>query len=95
MITLCDCEGLAGVDPDEIAAVAEHEKLPYIVALEKGTWILEHSWGPPAIRQIIKDDMSVAAEHGSWKHVDELMITYSRTDVRLPEGMDRRRIIRH
>lgn len=95
MITIRDCEGLAGVDPDEIEAVAEHEKVPYIVALEKGSWLLEQTWGPPAIRQIIKDDLSTAAEHGSWRHVDELMATYDHTSHRLPIGIDRRRDTRH
>jgi len=95
MITLRDCEGLSGVEPDEIEAVAEHEKVPYIVALEKGSWLLEHSWGPPAIRQIIKDDLSIAAAHGSWRHVDELMVTYHHACHRLPVGIDRRRDTRH
>ena len=48
MLTLQDCVDLAcaetGINPDEIAAVAEHEKLPYIVAVEKGAWMMEHTW---------------------------------------------------
>lgn len=95
MITLRDCVDLSGVEPDEIAAVAEHEKLPYIVAMEKGAWMLEQSWGPSAMRQIIRDDLTVAADHGSWRHVNELTVTYHHTCERLPEGTDRRHDTRH
>jgi hypothetical protein len=95
MITLRDCVDLAGIEPDEIDAVAEHERLPFIVAMEKGSWMLEQSWGPPAIRQMIQDDVAAAAAHGAWRHVDELMVTYHVTCHRLPEGQDRRRDSRH
>ena len=99
MLTLQDCVALAcdqaGINPDEIAAVAEHEKLPYIVAVEKGAWMMEHSWGAPALRQIIRDDLAAAAAHGSRKHVDELSATYADACHHLPEGVDRRTYPRH
>ena len=99
MLTLQDCVDLAcseaGIKPDEIAAVAEHEKLPYIVAVEKGAWMMEQSWGGPAIRQIIQDDLSTAAAHGSWRHVNELTSTYIDACHHLPEGIDRRAFPRH
>ena len=99
MLTLQDCVDIAcsegGIKPEEIAAVAEHEKLPYIVAAEKGAWMMEHSWGAPAIRQIIQDDLSTAAAHHSWKHVDELSATYVDACHHLPEGIDRRSYPRH
>ncbi len=95
MITLRDCVDLSGIEPDEIEAVAEHEKLPFIVAMEKGSWMLEQSWGPSAIRQIIQDDVAVAEAHGAWRHVRELRMTYQVADHRLPEGLDRRRDHRH
>jgi hypothetical protein len=95
MITLRDCVDLSGIEPDEIDAVAEHERLPFIIAMEKGSWMLEQSWGPPAIRQIIRDDVAVATAHGAWRHVDDLLMTYQLTDHRLPAGNDRRRDHRH
>ena len=99
MLTLQDCVEIAcletGMKPDEIAAVAEHEKVPFIVAVEKGAWMMEHSWGPPAIRQIIRDDLSTAAAHGSWTHVNELTAVYQEACHHLPEGIDRRTISRH
>ncbi len=99
MLTLQDCVALAcdeaGIKPDEIAAVAEHEKLPYIVAVEKGAWMMEQSWGAPALRQMIQDDLATAAAHGSWKHVSELSAIYSDACHHLPEGTDRRTYPRH
>ena len=94
MLTLTDCVDLAcgeaGIYPDEIAAVAEHEKLPFIVAVEKGVWMMEQSWGGPAIRQIIQDDLAIAAANGSWEHAGELSSTYLDACHHLPEGTDRR-----
>ncbi|MEI6557807.1 MAG: hypothetical protein WCO00_05315 [Rhodospirillaceae bacterium] len=99
MLSLQDCIDLActesGMKPDEIAAVAEHEKLPYIVAVEKGAWMMEQAWGPPALRQIIQDDLSTAVAHGSWQHVNELTATYREACQHLPAGVDRRHYPRH
>ena len=95
MITLQDCIALSGVEPGEVDAVVEHESLPYMVALEKGAWMLEQSWGPPALRQIIRDDLDEAVSHGRLRHVDELMLTYRQACQRLPEGTERRRETRH
>jgi len=95
MLTLRDCVDLSGVEPDEIDAVAEHENLPYIVAMEKGSWLLEQAWGAPALRQIIKDDIATAADHGAWRHLYELRTTYHHACQRLPEGSDRRHLTRH
>ena len=95
MLTLEDCIGLSGIEPDEIAAVAEHEHLPFVVALEKGSWMLDHSWGPPAIRQMIRDDLEDAATHGKMIHLHELQATYHGCCQRLPAGTDRRHDVRH
>ena len=37
MLTIEDCIGLSGLTEDEIAAVAEHEHLPAMLALEMGS----------------------------------------------------------
>jgi len=95
MLTLRDCVDLSGVEPDEIDAVAEHERLSYIVAMEKGSWLLEQAWGAPALRQMVRDDIATAADHGAWHHADELRVTYDHMQQRLPEGTDRRHMTRH
>ena len=95
MSTLRDCVDLSGVEPGEIDAVAEHEGLSFIVAMEKGAWMLDQSWGAAALRQIIRDDVAVAAARGASQHAQELRVTYQITDHRLPPGQDRRRDFRH
>ena len=95
MITLRDCIDLSGCDPDEIDAVAEHEHLPFTVAMEKEWWMLEHSWGPPAVRQIIRDDIEEATMHSRYHHADQLLQTYHHVMGRLPEGVERRHDLRH
>jgi hypothetical protein len=95
MLTLEDCIGLSGVEPGEIEAVAEHEGLTFVVALEKGAWLLEHSWGPPALRQMIRDDLEDAAHRGAINRRDDLRAVYLHACERLPAGNDRRHGERH
>ncbi|MEI8394338.1 MAG: hypothetical protein WCF85_06345 [Rhodospirillaceae bacterium] len=94
MITLRDCIDLSGCDPEEIDAVAEHDHISFTVAMEKEWWMLEQNWGPPAVRQIIRDDIEDATMHARYNHVDELMITYKHACQRLPSGADRRHELR-
>lgn len=90
MLTLLDCIEMSGLDPREIDAIAEHERIPFIVALEKGATFLYEPWGPPAIRQMVLDDLRKAAEAGRIGHITELQETY-RCACRLhPGGIDRR-----
>ena len=39
MLTLEDCIGLSGLDEEEILAIAEHEHIPEMAALEMGYYL--------------------------------------------------------
>jgi hypothetical protein len=58
MLTYEDCVDLSGLTDEEIDAIAEHEHVPRIVALELGHYLLETEAGIPAIKKIILDDIS-------------------------------------
>jgi hypothetical protein len=50
MLTYDDCVGLCGLRPEEIDAIARHEHLPEIVALEMGACLAETPQGRRATR---------------------------------------------
>ena len=62
MLTYEDCVDLSGLTDEEIEAIAEHEHVPRLVALELGHYLLETQAGIPAIKKIILDDIKAAQE---------------------------------
>ena len=68
MLTFEDCIALTDLTEDEIAAIAEHEHLPAIVAAELGSYLVHDSEGCPAIRRMILDDIAAALTRGDTRH---------------------------
>ena len=73
-----------------VTAVAFHENLTPVVARHKVAAMLGESWGPPAIRQMIQDEIDRAANNGRWPNIDSLLDTYQWCCENLPSGDDRR-----
>ena len=75
MLSFEDCVGLSDLDEEEIAAIAEHEHVPEIVAAEMGCWLAHNPGGESTIEHIIEDDIQMALTHGHpqearhWKDV--------------------------
>lgn len=91
MLTLRDCIEVAGLDPDEVFAVAHHEHLPDIVALEKEVAFLEQDWGAPAVRQMILEEVrACCARDGDVLKAAEALALLSRSILAHPGGLDRR-----
>lgn len=68
MLTLEDCIALSELTEDEIAAIAEHEHLPAIVAAELGNYLVHDAQGCPAIRRMILDDIATARARRDRRH---------------------------
>ena len=64
MLTYEDCLGLCELSADEIAAIARHEHLPEIVALELGAHLVRSPQGRRTILAMIEDDIAMARERG-------------------------------
>ena len=64
MLTYNDCLGLSGLTPEQVAALARHEHLPEIVALEMGWSLCGTAEGKRRIRRMILDDVAAACRHG-------------------------------
>ena len=64
MLTFDDCVALCELTEEEIAAIAEHEHLPMIVAAELGNYLIQAPDGALRVKRIILDDMLVADRAG-------------------------------
>ena len=65
MLTLQDCIGLSELTDAEVAAIADHEHCPDIIAAQLGSYLLERVDGVPRIRAIIRDDIAAASPRGA------------------------------
>ena len=64
MLSFEDCLGLCELSPGEIAAIAEHEHVPEMVAMELGHFLLHQPGGVRRIKRIILDDFALARSRG-------------------------------
>jgi len=76
MLCLEDCLEFCELDADEIAAIAEHEHVPAIVAAEIGCELLKTPDGVAQIHRFFLDDIETALEHGRLEHAGELALAY-------------------
>lgn len=90
MLTYQDCVGLCSLTEEEIEAVAEHEHLPAIVALELGDYLVHTAEGVPMIRRMILDDIATAAAHGDTEHALKLRLVLKHFVDTHPENPARR-----
>lgn len=72
MLTYQDCVALCDLTEAEIRAIAEHERLPYIVAAELGNYLVHSADGTPMIRRMIVDDLNAARARSDARRVIEL-----------------------
>ena len=91
MLSLRDCLDLADVTEDEIAAIARHESLPPIVALELGHHLLGDPAGARKVRDFIADDIAAAQSRHSCRECERFSWTLAqflerRSECREPDS---------
>ena len=64
MLSLEDCLALCDLTEDEVLAIAQHEHIPEIAAIEMGNYLLHCPDGEQRIRAMIRDDIAEAAACG-------------------------------
>jgi hypothetical protein len=64
MLTLEDCLGLCELTEQEVLAIAHHEHIPEIAAVELGNYLVHTPKGELRIKSIIRDDIAVARARG-------------------------------
>ena len=67
MLSYDDCLGFCELTPEEIAAIARHEHLPEILALELGAHLCTTPQGKETLKRMILDDIEEARERGDMK----------------------------
>ncbi len=91
MLTIEDCIGICGFTEEEIKAIAQHEHVPEIIAVELGEYLIHSSNGIPHIRRIILDDIEDARSRGNEKEIDRLRVVlkhFIATHTNRPEAFD-------
>ena len=68
MLTIQDCIELSDLTEDEILAIAEHENIPEMVAVELGSYLVHAENGEKRIKRMIVDDIKHARATGNLKH---------------------------
>ena len=69
MLTLQDCIGLSELTEEEILAIAEHEHIPEMAALELGNYLIQTPSGERRIKRMIVDDIDAARQTGDHTRV--------------------------
>lgn len=72
MIALEDCIALCGLTEEEVLAVAEHERLPLILAASLGSSLLSQDRGTEKVRDMIVEDIEQAQRRGNREHASAL-----------------------
>jgi hypothetical protein len=67
-LTLEDCIGLCGLTEQELRAIAEHERIPEIAAVEMGNYLCQSPEGERLIKSMILDDIAVARARRDEEH---------------------------
>ena len=74
MLTLDDCIALSDLTEDEVLAIAEHEHLPEILAVELGNYLIHRQNGVPLLKRMILDDIEAARRRGDFRHALKLRL---------------------
>lgn len=74
MLNFQDCLALCELTEEEILAIAEHEHLPEMVALELGQYLVHTPEGVPQIKAMIRDDLAQAIAAGEVERVMRLKL---------------------
>ena len=73
MIGLEDCIAMCGLDPDEVAAICEHEHIGEVPAAALASYLLHQAHGAERIRTMIIDDIHGSLDRREVKHAAELV----------------------
>ena len=72
MLTWTDCVELSELTEDEIDAIAQHEHIPEMIALEMGNYLIHTPAGERRVKAMIRDDIRQAEEEGRPERVATL-----------------------
>ena len=78
MLTIKDCLDFCALTEDEVLAIAEHENLPEVVAVELGNALAQTAAGERRVEEMIVDDIVAAQRAGNLRHAATLKVVLQR-----------------
>jgi hypothetical protein len=63
-LTLQDCMDLCELTEAEVLAIAEHEHVPALAAVQLGNYLIKTPKGEQQVKAMIRDDIAAAAASG-------------------------------
>ena len=85
MLTFKDCLALCDLSEEEVKAIAEHEHIPQLAAMELGNYLVRTPDGVPMIRKMIVDDIAAADARGDTVHALKLRYVLYRFAITHPD----------
>jgi hypothetical protein len=67
-LSLQDCIDMSDLTEEEVLAIAEHENLPELLAVELGSYLVHTPGGEKRIKRMIQDDIKQSQAKGNVKH---------------------------
>ena len=67
-LSIQECIDMSDLTEDEVLAIAEHEDLPEMLAVELGSYLVHSAGGERRIKQMIQDDLRAAQAKGNHQH---------------------------
>jgi hypothetical protein len=92
MLSLEDCLGLCDLSEEEVLAIAEHENIPEIAAVELGNYLVHTPEGTMHIKAIIRDDIAHARQRGDRNHELALRLLLRNFVLNHPQCEERHRL---
>lgn len=84
MLSLKDCLDMSEVSEAELAAIARHEHIPPILALELGQRLIQSAGGLEKLRQFILDDIMSAQHLGRCRDCEQFSRTLAEFNEKHP-----------
>lgn len=67
-VSIQDCIDMSDLTEEEVLAIAEHENLPEVLAIELGSYLAQTPDGEKRIKRMIQDDIRAAQQAGHHRH---------------------------
>lgn len=89
MLSYEDCVEASDLTEEEIAAIAQHQHLPEMAALEMGSYLVHTAEGIPMIKSIILDDIKEESRRGHDEKVLQLKLVLKQFVENHAQGANR------
>lgn len=90
MLTFEDCLAFCELSEEEIAAISQHERVPEIIAIELGQYLIHTDNGERCISRMMLEDIIEHRKCGDTKRVEHLESVLKHFVATHPKAQERR-----